>query len=260
VARSSAYARHCLTNYDIVRAYMTWHAAEGERVAMSEPQEGRPLEGEVVGHGPVPQGDGGARPGGNGAAAAEAVDRWRRKWLYPVVFGAAGVALGVLVLVWPGHTVRALTYLFGVYLLITGGYRLVAALQLKGVDAVARVVALVLAALSVGFGIVCLAHPFNAAATLALVVGAFWLASGALTAFGAWQRHRSALGRTPGMTGGFFAMFIGLLILLFPGASLVVLAWILGLWLIFFGATAVATGLAARKLLERARSAVLYWP
>ena len=55
-------------------------------------------------------------------------------------------------------------------------------------------------------------------------------------------------------------MFIGLLILLFPGASLVVLAWILGLWLIFFGATAVATGLAARKLLEKARSAVLYWP
>jgi uncharacterized membrane protein HdeD (DUF308 family) len=227
---------------------------------VSEPQEGQPLEGEVVGHGPGPQGDGGARPGGNGAAAAEVVDRWRRKWLYPVVFGAAGVVLGVLVLVWPGHTVRALTYLFGVYLLITGGYRLVAALQLKGVDAVARVVALVLAVLSVGFGIVCLAHPFNAAATLALVVGAFWLASGALTAFGAWQRHRSALGRTPGMTGGFFAMFIGLLILLFPGASLVVLAWILGLWLIFFGATAVATGLAARKLLERARSAVLYWP
>jgi uncharacterized membrane protein HdeD (DUF308 family) len=223
---------------------------------VSEPQEGQPLEGEVVGHGPGPQ-DGGGRPG---VAAAEVVDRWRRKWLYPVVFGAAGVVLGVLVLVWPGHTVRALTYLFGVYLLITGGYRLLAALQLKGVDAVARVVALVLAVLSVGFGVVCLAHPFNAAAGLALVAGAFWLASGGLTAFGAWQRHRSALGRTPGMTGGFLAMFIGLLILLFPGASLVVLAWILGLWLIFFGATAVATGLAARKLLERARSAVLYWP
>ena len=227
-----------------------------------QPFEGQPLEGEVVGHGPGQQGgagDGG--PGGvTGASAAEVVDRWRRKWLYPVVFGAAGVVLGLLVLVWPGHTVRALTYLFGVYLLITGVYRLVAALQLKGVDAVARVVALVLAVLSVGFGLVCLAHPFNAAASLALVVGAFWLVSGALTAFGAWQRHRSALGRTPGMTGGFFAMLIGLLILVFPGASLVVLAWILGLWLIFFGATAVATGLAARKLLEKARSAVLYWP
>ena len=229
-----------------------------------------PLEGEVVGHGPAGQ-QGGGVPGGTGgpgapggapsaAAAAEVVDRWRRRWLLPVAFGAAGVVLGVLVLAWPGHTVKALTFLFGVYLLITGGYRFVAALQLKDVDPVARVVALVLAVLSVGFGVVCLARPFNAAATLALVVGAFWLVSGGLTAFGAWQRHRSALGRTPGMTGGFFAMVVGLLILLFPGASLVVLAWILGLWLIFFGAAAVATGLAARKLLEKARSAVLYWP
>ena len=223
-----------------------------------------PLEGEVV-DGGGPAGGSGGRGGGPGSGGGPRIGgldlgRWRRMWLLPVGFGAAGVVLGLLMLIWPGHTVTALTYLFGVYLLLTGAYRFFAAVQLHGVDAVARVVALVLAVLSVGFGLVCLAHPFNAAASLALVVGAFWLVSGALTAFGAWQRHRSALGRTPGMTGGFFAMFIGLLILVFPGASLVVLAWILGLWLIFFGATAVATGLAARKLLEKARSAVLYWP
>ena len=216
-----------------------------------------PLEGEVVGHSPEQSG-GDGRPGGTDAAAI--VDRWRRMWLLPVVFGAAGVVLGFLVLVWPGHTVKALTALFGVYLLITGGYRFVSALQLKGVDPVARVVALVLAVLSVGFGVVCLAQPFNAAASLALMIGVFWLVSGALIAFGARQRARSSAGRSPGTTGGVFAMAVGLLILLFPGASLVVLAWILGLWLIFFGATAAAAGLAARKLLEKARSAALYWP
>ena len=218
-----------------------------------------PLEGEVVGHGPE-QGDG-DRPGGpGGAGAAEIVERWRRMWLLPVIFGAAGVVLGLLVLVWPGHTVKALTLLFGVYLLITGVYRFIAALQLHGVDVVARTVALVLAVLSVGFGVVCLARPFNAAASLALVIGVFWLASGALSAFGARQRARTAAGRSPGMTGGVFAMIVGLLIMLFPDASLVVLAWILGCWLIFFGATAVATGLTARKLLEKARGAALYWP
>jgi len=215
-----------------------------------------PLEGEVVGQGP---GDG-DRGGGGGRPGGLDLGRWRRMWLLPVLFGAAGVVLGLLVLMWPGHTVKALTFLFGVYLLITGVYRFVAALQLHGVDAVARMVALVLAVLSVGFGLVCLVRPFNAAASLALVVGAFWLASGALTAFGAWQRSRSTPGRSPGMTGGVFAMIIGVLILLFPGASLVLLAWILGCWLIFFGATAIATGLTARKLLERAQNAALYWP
>jgi uncharacterized membrane protein HdeD (DUF308 family) len=221
-----------------------------------------PLEGEVVEPGPgAGDGAGGGRPGGHPLIPAS---RWRKMWLLPVLFGAAGMALGVLVLIWPGHTVKALTVLFGVYLLLTGGYRIVAAIQLHGVDPVARMVALVLAVLSVGFGVVCLAQPFKAASSLALVVGVFWLVSGALTAFGARQRARSTPGRSPGMTGGVFAMIVGVLIMLFPGTSLVVLAWILGLWLIFFGGTALATGLAARSLLakvkEVANTAALYWP
>ncbi|HET9167774.1 MAG TPA: DUF308 domain-containing protein [Actinospica sp.] len=223
-----------------------------------------PLEGEVVGGGPG-DGAGGGRPGGHPRIPGPLdTGRFRKMWLLPVVFGSAGIVLGLLVLMWPGHTVKALTTLFGVYLLITGGYRFIAAIQLKDVDPVARVVALVLAVLSVGFGLVCLAQPFKAAATLALVVGVFWLVSGALTVFGARQRVRAALGRAPGMAGGVFAIVVGLLIMVFPGTSLVVLAWILGLWLIFFGATALATGLVARKLLNVAKDAVdkaaLYWP
>lgn len=228
---------------------------------MSQPSEpNEPLEGEVLGRGGSGGGPRGGRPGGRPRIAGLEPGRWKKFWLLPVVFGAAGVVLGVLVLIWPGHTVKALTYLFGAYLLLTGVYRLVAAVQLRGVDAVARVVALVLAVLSLGFGVLCLFRPFNAAASLALVVGAFWLASGALAAFGAWQRARRAPGRSPGLAGGVVAMIVGLLILAFPGASLVVLAWVLGLWLIFFGATALAAGLTARKLLERARHAALYWP
>jgi uncharacterized membrane protein HdeD (DUF308 family) len=223
----------------------------------------QPLEGEVVEPGGT--GSGGGRPGGHPLIPGPLdTRRFRKMWLLPVLFGAAGVVLGLLVLIWPGHTVKALTALFGVYLLIHGAYRLVTAIQLKDVDPVARVVALVLAVLSVGFGVVCLAQPFNAAATLALVAGLFWLVSGALTVFGARQRVRTALGRAPGMAGGVFAMIVGVLIMAFPGASLVVLAWILGLWLIFFGATALATGLVARKLLKVAKDAVdkaaLYWP
>lgn len=218
-----------------------------------------PLEGEVV----EPGGSGGGgRPGGHPRIPVDLESSGLRKmWLLPVLFGAAGVVLGVLVLMWPGHTVKALTVLFGVYLLLTGGYRIVAAIQLKGVDPVARMVAFVLAALSIVFGVICLAQPFNAAASLALVIGVFWLVSGALSAFGARQRRRDSPGRSPGMTGGVFAMIVGVLIMLFPGESLVVLAWILGLWLIFFGGTALAAGLAARKLLEKVKSAAaLYWP
>lgn len=220
-----------------------------------------PIEGEVVGGGGFQGGPGDpGRPGDPRRPGGLDPARFGRMWLLPVGFGAAGVVLGVLMLVWPGHTVSALTFLFGAYLLITGVYRFVTAIQLKGVEPVARTVAIVLAAVSVGFGVLCVVRPFHAASSLAVVVGAFWLVSGALTVFGARQRNRHAPGRAPGLTGGVFAIVIGLLILAFPGASLVVLAWILGCWLIFFGASAVATGLTARRLLARARNAPLYWP
>jgi uncharacterized membrane protein HdeD (DUF308 family) len=230
------------------------HYASSVRVrepGMSEPLSGRVVEpGDAPGSGSGPRRIGLLSP------------KWARAWIVPVVFGAASIVLGVLVLFWPGHTVGALTALFGLYLMITGVYRFFAAIQLHGVDPIARVVALVLAGLSVVVGVVCLANPFTTAATFALVVGAFWFAAGAITWFGSWQRRGrgSAAGRAAGSAGGVFSMIIGVLIMLFPRASLLFLAVVLGLWLIFFGFSAVGTGLVARRLLKNVQTAALYWP
>lgn len=227
---------------------------------MSEPLSGRIVE---PGDQPSP---GSARPGpGAGGLAGLLTSKWAKAWIVPVVFGVASVVLGVLVLAWPGHTVGALTILFGLYLLMTGIYRFVAAIQLHGVDPIARVVALVLAVLSAAVGVVCLIDPFTTASTFAFVAGAFWFAAGAITWFGAWQRRArgpgtTVIGRGPGVAGGVFSMIIGVLIMLFPGASLVFLAVVLGCWLVFFGLSAIATGLTARRLLKNVRNAVLYWP
>jgi uncharacterized membrane protein HdeD (DUF308 family) len=108
----------------------------------------------------------------------------------------------------------------------------------------------------------CLTEPFKAASSFAVVVGAFWLATGAITALGHWQRRGRPVqaGRTPGMTSGVFSIAVGILIMLFPGASLVLLTWILGFWLVFLGGSALATGLVARRVLKSVSTAALYWP
>jgi uncharacterized membrane protein HdeD (DUF308 family) len=217
---------------------------------MSEPVSGR-----IVGSDEGPGGGTGPRRPGPLSPA------WARAWIVPVAFGAVSVALGVLVLLWPGHTVGALTVLFGLFLLVTGGYRLVASIQLRGVDPIARVVALVLSVLSVAIGVVCLINPFTTASAFAVVVGAFWVAAGAITYLGARQRRgRDTAGRSVRPAAGVFSMIIGVLIMLFPQSSLVFLAVVLGLWLIIAGVSALVTGLAARRLLKNARDAVLYWP
>ena len=163
---------------------------------MSEPLSGRVVE---------PSGQpasGGPRPGpGSGGLGGLLSSKWAKAWIVPVIFGAASVVLGVLVLAWPGHTVGALTVIFGLYLLITGIYRFAAAIQLHGVDPVARVVALVLAALSAAVGVVCLINPFTTASTFAFVAGAFWFAAGAdhlarrAAASDAWPRSRRGTAR-----------------------------------------------------------------
>lgn len=217
---------------------------------MSEPVSGRVVD---PGEGP--------RPGESGRPGVLS-PKWAKAWLVPVTFGVASVVLGVLVLAWPGHGIGALTVLFGLYLLVTGGYRFVAAVQLRGVDPIARVVALVLGALAVAVGVVCLIDPFRTASSFAVVAGAFWLAAGAITWFGARQRRgrdRDPV-RAAGSAGGVFSMVVGVLIMLFPSASLLFLAVVLGCWLVFFGLSALATGLAARRLLKNVERSVLYWP
>lgn len=221
---------------------------------MSEPLSGRIVE---PGSGPGP------RPGsGDGSPRGPLPARWAKAWIVPVAFGGASVVLGALVLAWPGHTVGALTVLFGLYLLLSGLYRFTAAIQLRGVEPVARVVALVLSALSAGVGVICLIDPFKTASTFAMVAGAFWLATGAISILGARQRRGAGpfAGPAPGMAGGWFSIVVGVLIILFPRASLVFLAGVLGFWLIFFGFSALATGLVVRRVLKNVATAALYWP
>lgn len=228
---------------------------------MSEPLSGRIVD---EGAGPREPGSGPGGPGGGPGRGPGAgpPERWQRLWLVPVLFGAASIALGILVLSWPRHSISALSILIGLYLLITGVYRAVTSFQLRGVDPLARAVALVLAALSIVVGLICLADPFSGASIFAVVVGAFWMASGAIMIFGARQRRATAGpgARGASMAGGVFALVVGLLIILFPGTSLVFLAIVLGVWLIVVGISALTAGLTARRVLKNAAHSALYWP
>ena len=129
-----------------------------------------PLSGRIVDDGAGPGGPlGRMGPGagsGPGRSPGAPTPRWQRLWLVPVIFGLASVVLGLLVLFWPRHSINALTILFGLYLLIAGAYRAVTAIQLHGVDPMARAVALILAALSIVVGLVCLAAGAGCADTV----------------------------------------------------------------------------------------------
>ncbi len=113
-----------------------------------------------------------------------------REWWLLLLRGVASLALGVLTLVWPDITVWALALLFGVELLLLGGFETAAGLHARseGRDW-AWYLARGLAAIAVG--IVTIAWPGITVLALALLLGFFLVYFGIVLIMGATQLRRS---------------------------------------------------------------------
>jgi uncharacterized membrane protein HdeD (DUF308 family) len=101
-----------------------------------------------------------------------------RAWMH-FFEGVAGVAAGVLTVLWPGITALALLYLIAAWALVTGVFELVAAVRLRKV--LAHEWLFVLSGIaSLAFGVLLLAFPGAGALGVLLWIGAYAIVSGAL--------------------------------------------------------------------------------
>ena len=148
-----------------------------------------------------------------------------------VVFGIAGAAalvIGVLLLVWPQHTIPVLAFLFGIYLVITGGVRLALGIFGQSLGTGTRVLNVLLGVLLVIGGVIALRDTAVASATLllivAIVVGIGWIVEGimAITESGA------SMSRGWSITYGIISILGGVAVLAVPGWS--------GFWLLMVAA------------------------
>jgi len=104
-------------------------------------------------------------------------DRW---WLL-VLQGLAGVAAGIVTLLWPGVTALALVMLVAAWALVTGAFELAAAIRLRKV--IRHEWLLVLSGLaSIALGVLLMLFPGPGALALVIWIGAYALVSGALLA------------------------------------------------------------------------------
>jgi uncharacterized membrane protein HdeD (DUF308 family) len=160
-----------------------------------------------------------------------------------LAFGIVTLLAGLLALAWPGRTVVVLALLFGVQLVVAGIFRFVAALATDDETGATRVLLALLGVLSFIVGLYALRHILVTIATLALLLGIFWIVNGAIEVFTALS-HRRMPGRGWTILMGLLSAVAGVVILVYPGISLVTLAVVLGVWLLVFGAMEV--GLAFR--------------
>ena len=137
--------------------------------------------------------------------------------------GLASVALGVMILAWPGISVYALTIVFGAYTLATGIVEFSSAFTTEGKEE--RGWLILMGLLGIGVGVLVLAWPGISALALLYVIGAYAVGLGILCVGASFELPLDGRETTSMVLTGLVSIAFGIVIFAKPGAgALAVLA------------------------------------
>ncbi|OBI12337.1 hypothetical protein A5712_07810 [Mycobacterium sp. E2327] len=169
----------------------------------------------------------------------------RSAWQLLLLIGLAAVALGVIVLVWPGKTLLVAGVLFGIYLVVSGiGYMFAAFGTHAG--AAMRVLAFLTGVVSLVLGFFCFRDKFEAIWLLALWIGIGWVFRG-MTLLVAALSFDHMPGRGWQALSGVILVIGGGVLIISPIDSMAVLTLVAGWWLIVIGIMDVITAFQTRS-------------
>jgi uncharacterized membrane protein HdeD (DUF308 family) len=147
------------------------------------------------------------------------------------ITGIVALVVGILILVWPSATLQVIAFLFGLYFLIAGFFRVIVGVFTKGLSAGNRALSIVLGVIFLVVGVFVFKNPADSIALLGILVGLAWIIEGILTLVES-ERGPS---RWVGITFGIISLIAGLVVLFTPLYSVAVLVIIGGGFLIVLG-------------------------
>jgi uncharacterized membrane protein HdeD (DUF308 family) len=177
-------------------------------------------------------------------------------WKWTLAAGVLTTVLGAIVLAWPGPTILVASTLFGVYLLLTGFIGLFMAFTLPGPTGM-RVLSFISGALAVVLAISCYRHFGDGYAALLL---SLWIGIGSIShgvsATAAAISESNLPGRGWYVVLGVISVIAGLVVLVWPIDSVVVLVLVAGVWLIVLGLVQIVQSFQIRKDARTLREAI----
>ena len=157
-----------------------------------------------------------------------------RSWGWLLALGIISAVIGLLVIFFPHPTLFIIGMLFAIQLIAVGIFRFVAAFTTPEKSGWLRALSAVLAVIAFIVGIYLLRRPMMSVLVLAVLLGIFWIVQGVIELFGAIGD--SALPARGWVAfSGVLSIIAGALVLAFPGMTMVILALILGVWLVVYG-------------------------
>ena len=178
---------------------------------------------------------------------ADLVARVGRHWGWVLAFGIITIAVGIAALAWPGRTLVVVAVLFGIQLIVMGIFRFASAIAADDMTGGNRILLALLGVLSLIIGLYAVRHVLVTLLALAVLLGIFWIVSGAVELFMALS-HREMRRRGWNAVMGVISVLAGIVVLAYPGISLLVLAVVLSVWLVVLGVMQISIAVRIRAL------------
>jgi len=171
----------------------------------------------------------------------------RAHWKAFLIEGIVLVVLGLAAIVVPPLASLAVTILLGWMFMISGVAGLALTFWARGMPGFWW--SLLSAALAIGAGLILLVQPVQGALTLTIVVGAYFLAEGVATIMYALEHRRELSERWSWLliAGLVDIVIAGIIITGWPGSALWAVGLLVGINLVFGGASMIGMALAARN-------------
>lgn len=166
-------------------------------------------------------------------------------WKTTLISGVLSLALGALVVAWPGKSVLVAAIVFGVYLLITGAAQVAFAFALH-VSAGSRILLFVSGAASLILAVLAFRHFGNAVLLLAIWIGVGFIFRGVATTVSAIS-DPALPGRGWQIFIGVISLLAGIVVMASPFESIITLALVVGIWCMVIGVFEIVSAFGIRK-------------
>ena len=173
------------------------------------------------------------------------LDDLARNWWLVLLRGIAAILFGLLTIMWPGLSLLTFVLFFGVFALFDGGLALGAAIM--GGSAEPRWWLALVGLLGIAAGALALLWPGITGLVLLIFIAAWAITAGVFEVMGAIKLRKEIEGEWWLVATGILSVLFGFLILLFPGAGALSIAFVIGWFAILYGALLVGLSWRLKK-------------
>jgi uncharacterized membrane protein HdeD (DUF308 family) len=173
------------------------------------------------------------------------------RWWGRLLFGVLLILFGVVAIAWPGITVEVFVTVFGVFILVMGIVGLFYGFAERDFQA-HRALRIVQGLVGIVIGLIAIVFPGDAAVAIVYLVGIWMILVGVFDLAGAgWvpkdmSRFLGRYTRFSWALSGIIFIVVGLLIIVFPGLTILAVVWVIGLIAIILGVLSLISALASK--------------